>query len=155
MQPSSLHKNTFYVDKMNVHRQVESSLKHAYTHTLIKCSAHSTRWKPNPKKQETSGCFISVAPLWLSHLCCGSGPRWPTAIFIDSVCSVAPCLSYCPSEAIIKTGWLWCVLWLFTKRLLTWWIIKTVAQCAAPPDAVHCLPALPISQRNIAKQNRM
>lgn len=51
--------------------------------------------------------------------------------FTLTLYAACACLSYCPSEAIIKTGRLWCVLWLFTKRLQPWWIIKTVAQCAA------------------------
>lgn len=130
--------------------RVESSLNTClHTHWLnVRRILHDG----NQRNQGASGCFISVASLWLSHLCCGSGPRWPTAISIDSVCSVAPCLSYCPSEAIIKTGRLWCVLWLFTKRLQPWWIIKTVARCAAPPYAVHCLPGPQISQKMLQRK---
>lgn len=103
------------------------------------------------RKQEASYCFISVASFWLSHLCCGSGPHSPTAISIDSVCSVAPCLSYCPSEAIIKTGRLWCVLWLFTKRLQPRWIIKN--SCTMRSSGRHCaLFAGPADQsENISK----
>lgn len=87
-------------------------------------------YKPNSRRNRALWASISVASLQflISSVEPVPAGRLGFTLTLYAACA---CLSYCPSEAIIKTGRLWCVLWLFTKRLQPRWIIKTVAQCAA------------------------